>query len=359
MSHQQRHQHTSLKVNATPPPPKTWRTPTYTLERYTVRRHVKVVGVHLHGKRGSETHTETISLPLLPHLTESEYIQAAVFFSPYRWSVPATMNRQQFNGTFALPLDGAILAALMQPSPATQTSLPSQPLSPDAPTVANTFTPSWQMQPPVSQPGPFQYSSAKGAGGYPVGTGNTIIQWFRGQQTKTKVGLGCGIVFALLMFFSCISAAFGSQAVVPAVTPTPTQQLAQAQQHVTASPTRAASPTRVPTRAASPTAKPTVRPQATPTTARPTPKPTQPPQPTTCPGINCNPWGYNFTPGNLIYTPPSNFCSYFPCISSFWEPDDPGDGYVVQCADSLYSQSGGERGACSYHGGVSRPLYAH
>jgi hypothetical protein len=64
-------------------------------------------------------------------------------------------------------------------------------------------------------------------------------------------------------------------------------------------------------------------------------------------------------PGNLIYTPPSNFCSYFNCISSFWEPDDPGDGYVVQCADGSFSQSGGERGACSYHVGVSRPLYSH
>ena len=108
------------------------------------------------------------------------------------------------------------------------------------------------------------------------------------------------------------------------------------------------------------TPRPTVTATQKPTVQPATPRPTSPPStPTPCPGVNCNPWGYNFSSGNLIYTPPSNFCDYFNCISSFWEPDDPGDGYVVQCADGSYSQSGGERGACSYHGGVSRPLYSH
>jgi hypothetical protein len=93
--------------------------------------------------------------------------------------------------------------------------------------------------------------------------------------------------------------------------------------------------------------------QATP---RPTLRPTQPP---VCQAINNNPWCYTFTAGKLIYNPPSNFCDYFNCLASFWESDDPGDGYVVECADSTFSQSGGERGACSSHGGVSRPLYAH
>ncbi len=183
------------------------------------------------------------------------------------------------------------------------------------------------------------------------------MQWFRRQQTRTKVGLGCGLFLAVLMFFSCVSAAFGSQSLVPATTPTSSQQIAQTQRQVTPLPARQ-QPMSRPTHAASPAAPPTVRPQATPT-VRPTPKPTQP-QPTPCSGVNCNPWGYNFTPpGNLIYNPPANFCQYFPCITSFWESDDPGDGYVVQCADGLFSQSGGERGACSRHGGVSRPLYSH
>jgi hypothetical protein len=85
--------------------------------------------------------------------------------------------------------------------------------------------------------------------------------------------------------------------------------------------------------------------------------PTEAPTPTPCPGVNCNPWGYNFdaTNGSLIYSPPADFCSYFECISSFWE----GKGYVVECNDGMYSKSGGIRGACSYHGGVWRPLYAH
>ncbi|MBX5449026.1 MAG: hypothetical protein IRZ24_03080, partial [Thermogemmatispora sp.] len=85
----------------------------------------------------------------------------------------------------------------------------------------------------------------------------------------------------------------------------------------------------------------------------PPPRPT--PTPTPCPGVNCNPWGYNFEPGNLIYSPPPDFCLYFACISNFWN----GRGYVVECSDGMYSKSGGIRGACSYHGGVWRPLYAH
>jgi len=64
-------------------------------------------------------------------------------------------------------------------------------------------------------------------------------------------------------------------------------------------------------------------------------------------------------PGNLIYHPPSNFCDYFTCVASFWGADDPGDGYVVQCSDGMYSQAGGEPEACSSHGGVYRPLYSH
>lgn len=125
------------------------------------------------------------------------------------------------------------------------------------------------------------------------------------------------------------------------------------------------SPTPMPTVAPTqpPTPTPVPKPTATPT-PRPTPKPTQPPAPKptptpSCQAVNGNPWCYNFNSGSLIYNPPSNFCSYFNCISSFWEPDDPGDGYVIQCQDSTYSQSGGERGACSYHGGEARPLYAH
>lgn len=120
-----------------------------------------------------------------------------------------------------------------------------------------------------------------------------------------------------------------------------------------------------------PTNTPTTQPSPSPTvTATPKPVVTQkvqptspPPKPTptksTCQAINNNPWCYNFSPGTLIYYPPNGFCTYFNCITSFYGSDDPGDGYIVECTDTTYSQSGGERGACSGHGGVLRPLYHH
>ena len=74
-----------------------------------------------------------------------------------------------------------------------------------------------------------------------------------------------------------------------------------------------------------------------------------------CTAVNCNPWGYDFNPGNLIDNPPSAFCSYFACIPSFGN----GNGYVMECADSMFSKSGGIQGSCSRHGGDWRPLYSH
>jgi hypothetical protein len=79
------------------------------------------------------------------------------------------------------------------------------------------------------------------------------------------------------------------------------------------------------------------------------------------PGDNCgappNPWGYNFCDyysGNTIANPPSNFCSYFTCLASFWTQTN---GYVAECVDTKYSHSGGVQGACSSHGGEWRPLW--
>ena len=71
-------------------------------------------------------------------------------------------------------------------------------------------------------------------------------------------------------------------------------------------------------------------------------------------GAPANPWGYNFCRGRLITRPPSTFCRYFHCITSFWRSTL---GYVDQCRDGTYSHSGGRRGACSYHRGELRPLY--
>ncbi len=81
--------------------------------------------------------------------------------------------------------------------------------------------------------------------------------------------------------------------------------------------------------------------------------PTPPPCP--YPPAQENRWCFTFTDtGKVIYGPPDDFCLVFPCISSFWQ----GNGYIVQCADDLYSLSGGNPGVCSRHGGYLRTLYA-
>jgi hypothetical protein len=43
----------------------------------------------------------------------------------------------------------------------------------------------------------------------------------------------------------------------------------------------------------------------------------------------------------------SGFCTTHTCIGNF----NQGNGYIVRCADGTYSHSGGEPGACSWHGG--------
>jgi hypothetical protein len=80
----------------------------------------------------------------------------------------------------------------------------------------------------------------------------------------------------------------------------------------------------------------------------------QPSTSVTFPGVNDNPWGYNFVTGSIIYNPNSAFCSYFLCVSTFWQNTS---GYVVECNDGEYSHLGGVLGACSGHGGVSQILY--
>jgi hypothetical protein len=72
-------------------------------------------------------------------------------------------------------------------------------------------------------------------------------------------------------------------------------------------------------------------------------------------GAPTNSWGYTFCGGPVIASPPPSFCSVFACIASFWNQTN---GYVEQCRDGLFSHSGGARGACSSHGGNSRPLNA-
>ena len=109
-----------------------------------------------------------------------------------------------------------------------------------------------------------------------------------------------------------------------------------------------------------PTADAQAWPPAPAAPAAPSPVPAAAPPSTPAPaassscGAPANPWGYNYCGGNRIYSPPSNLCSYFSCIPSFWNQTN---GYVVQCRDGLLSHSGGVRGSCSSHQGESRPLY--
>ena len=134
--------------------------------------------------------------------------------------------------------------------------------------------------------------------------------------------------------------------VIPSDTPTSNVQA------VLPTDTPMAAPTNTPT--ATPTAKPTARPTATPT--QPIVQQPTPTQASHCVAVNNNPWCYNFTPGNLIYSPNSGFCGYFKCVSTFWVDTN---GYVAECANGSYTHSDGVSGACSRDGGVSQILYSH
>ena len=188
---------------------------------------------------------------------------------------------------------------------------------------------------------------------------------------RKKIFISGSVLIVALMFWCSVCAAMGNaskpaNANQVAVQPTPT--VAATTRQVAHAPTPTATPKPKP----SPTPKPT--PTATPVPPTPTPtpepvqptqppvvEPTQPPaQPTVSPAQACinstgNPWCYDFNPGNYIYSAPAGFCGYFSCISNFSN----GAGYVVQCADGMYSKSGGRRGSCSQHGGDGRILYSH
>ena len=106
-----------------------------------------------------------------------------------------------------------------------------------------------------------------------------------------------------------------------------------------------------------PTVAPSITPSTIPTNAPTVAATTRPV--TTAPitnlcGAPSNPWNYNFCSGSFITSPPSNFCSYFKCIATFWS----GRGYVMQCADGTFGKSGGISGSCSGHGGNRRALYS-
>jgi len=173
------------------------------------------------------------------------------------------------------------------------------------------------------------------------------------------IGVGClGIILLLLCgIVGAIGNAVNANNGTPAAAPTtivviPSDTPTAVVQAILPTDTPAVAPTDTPM--PSPTATPTPMPTATPTqpiVQQPTP--TQAPH---CVAVNNNPWCYNFTPGNLIYSPNSGFCGYFKCVSTFWVDTN---GYVAECANGSYTHSDGVSGACSRDGGVSQILYSH
>ncbi len=198
-----------------------------------------------------------------------------------------------------------------------------------------------------------------------------LSAWWRRQRRGAKFVLGCGGIVAFLLFcsscsFAAIAASAPHTTLIASPTATMIIQIATDTPTITLKPTTTRHPTVLaPTPTVTREPVPTTRPTQVPTrqpaivTAKPTSplsRPTPvPPTPTPC-ADPCNPWGYNFSAGNLISNPPSNFCNYFNCIASFW---DHTNGYVDECTDGTYSHSGGVSGACSHHGGEQRPLYSH
>lgn len=188
----------------------------------------------------------------------------------------------------------------------------------------------------------------------------------REPMPKSRVALilaGIGGVF--ILFCVIVGIAVAATGYGKSSTPATSANVASTATHTTAT---TATATHAAANATSkPTATPKPQPTATPkpkSTATSRPQPTATPrsqptatpvpaQPTPCPGVNCNPWGYNFNSGNYIYSPPSDFCNYFNCIPSFWSSTN---GYVEECQDDTYSHSGGRSGSCSDHGGNLRPL---
>lgn len=222
----------------------------------------------------------------------------------------------------------------MQPPTPNQSGQPSHTPHPFSVPVApaNPTAPTWQPTQTPTLPG--SHNSQLKA---------RLWQRYRGMSRNAQILIAVGASLVLLMCSCCSCGVFANalnssnSTAASTATTGSSGQTAHLVSSVTATrPTPTATPK--PTATALPTA---------------TPKPA--PKPTCIPGaVNCNPWGYRFSGGKLIYNPPGSFCSYFNCIASFWN----GSGYVTQCQDGTYSKSGGRTGSCSKHGGDKRILFA-
>jgi hypothetical protein len=194
-----------------------------------------------------------------------------------------------------------------------------------------------------------------------VATGIGTIGLLRGPLPRIKVASRPAAAGALLLGVAVIGAgsALATAARAPA-TPGTTHPAAEAPVAVPVIPleptTEVPSPTTVPPTTPTPPATPTSTAPAT--TRPPTTSPPPSPRPTAraaplC-GAPANPYGFNFCGrGGLVYNPPGAVCSYFDCVSGFWD----GTGYLEECRDRSYSLTGGQPGSCAKSGGSRRTVY--
>jgi hypothetical protein len=230
------------------------------------------------------------------------------------------------------------------------------PPPPQFPSSPGQWSQNGQNFPPYPQPGQFGPPPAQPKPPKPPWWDTKARNEYYKQHPLSKKDyvIGCGTIIGVLLLCGVCGAIANAG---NATTKQSVSANASIQQPTHVEPTDTPTP--------EPTATPTDTPTPTPT---PTPIPTLEPvqqqqpvqqsvqqQPAPATGVNGNPWGYDFNPGNYITAPPSAFCSYFNCIASFWN----GKGHVEECNDATYSKSGGISGSCSKHGGDWRPLYSH
>jgi hypothetical protein len=192
------------------------------------------------------------------------------------------------------------------------------------------------------------------AGQYPQPpTKQTFKQRFSAMSKWKKFGtIGCGTIIGTILLCSLCAIVANALPKAPRQpTTVAVQQSPTVHQIAHVMPTTTTPPSPTPSPTDTPTPEPTQQPQ------QPAPPVQQPAPPLPTTGVYGNPWGYNFTPGNYIYSPVSDFCTagYFSCIANF--PN--GKGYVEECNDGMYSKSGGRSGSCSDHKGDKQPLYSH
>lgn len=238
--------------------------------------------------------------------------------------------------------------------------------NPGDPTIAGGFpmyphTTQYPYQPPQNYPPPPPprkrwYQGDAGAVlmlflFFPVGL---YLMWRYTRWNKTAKWIVTGIFAFLVVVNSIANAAASPASVTTNSTPQPTIAQVTPTQVVIAN-----NPIVKPTHASTPTPVPTTAPaQPDQPTQAPVNQPPPPPPPPACNGAEINGGCYNTNAngGTLVYGPPSTFCDYFTCVSTFWTATS---GYVAECNDSHYTHSGGVSGACSRNGGVLAPVYRH